>query len=71
MKTEAQKRATAKWDAQNIKAVTVKMRRDLADRFEEICTKRGTTRNAVLLAYIREYVAAAEAEENPGEDTEN
>ena len=57
MKTEAQKRARNKWDAGNMKLVGVKMRRDLAEEFEACCNRNGTNRNAVLLAYVREYVA--------------
>lgn len=60
MVTRAKRAANNKWDAANMKLVGVKMRRDLADRFEAACTRNGTTRNAVLLQCARDYVAQAE-----------
>lgn len=56
--TEAQKRANEKWKRANTKMVGVRMRDSLAADFEAVCTKNGTTRNAVLLDYVRRYVAA-------------
>lgn len=68
MQSEAQKRANRKWDAANMKLVGVKLRRDMADEFEAICTQRGTTRNAVLLAYVKKYIADAKAADNQDSD---
>lgn len=67
MPTEAQKRAAAKWQANNMKNLTVKMRDSLAAEFEAVCTKNGTTRNAVLLDYVRRYVAAGGVPDRPAD----
>lgn len=55
-RTEAQKRANAKWDAQHMTTVSVKMRKDLAAQLTAAAKANGTTRNAVLLAAAREYI---------------
>lgn len=67
MVTEAKKRANAKWQAANMKLVGVKMRDSLAAEFEAVCTKNGTTRNAVLLDYVRRYVAAGGVPDRPAD----
>ena len=58
MPTEAQKRATAKWQASHMTTVGVKMRRELAEELAMLAERNGTTRNAVLLQAARDYVAA-------------
>ena len=55
-RTEAQKRANAKWDAAHMTTVGVKMRKDLAAQLTAAAKANGTTRNAVLLAAAREYI---------------
>lgn len=56
MPTEAQKRASAKWSAANMVTLGVKMRRELAVEFAALTERNGTTRNAVLLQAVRDYV---------------
>ena len=56
MPTEAQKRASAKWSAAHMVTLGVKMRRDLAVEFAALTERNGTTRNAVLLQAVRDYV---------------
>lgn len=58
MPTEAQKRASAKWSAAHMVTLGVKMRRDLAVEFAALTERNGTTRNAVLLQAVRDYVEA-------------
>ncbi len=55
-KTDAQKKATAKWDAENMTVVSCKMKRDIAARFAEVAKANGTTRNAVLLQAAKDYI---------------
>lgn len=63
MPTEAQKRAAAKWQANNMKMVAVKLKREEADAFEAACARAGTTRMAVLRQAVRDYLAAQQAAE--------
>lgn len=64
-RTEAQKRANAKWDAANMAVISVKMRRDLAEQFAALTKANGTTRNAVLLAAAREYIRTHSTDTQP------
>ena len=54
--SEAQKRAVAKWQAEHMCMVGVKMRKELRDAFRAACEQNGTTMNAVLLAAARAYI---------------
>lgn len=63
-RTEAQKRANARWDAKHMTTVSVKMRRDLAEQLMQAAKANGTTRNAIFLAAAREYLAT-----HPTDDT--
>lgn len=65
MPTEAQKRASAKWNAAHMVTLGVKMRRELAIEFAALAERNGTTRNAVLLQAVRDYV---EAHRQDGQD---
>lgn len=69
MPTEAQKRANAKWDAQHMTTVSVRMRRDLAEQLTAAAKANGTTRNAILLAAAREYVQTHSTEPDNQPDT--
>lgn len=55
-KTEAQQRATRKWDAQHMTQVKVGMRREEADAFKARCAENGTTPSAVLREAIQRYM---------------
>lgn len=55
-KTKAQAKASNKWDAENMKVLGVKIRRDYADAFRSKCFASGTTPGAVLRAAIDEYM---------------
>ena len=55
--SEAQKKATAKWQAENMTSISLKVRKDFADEFKRIAEANGTTRNQVLLQAAKEYVA--------------
>ncbi len=50
----AQKRATNKWNKENMKVVSVKLRIEQANRFKTYCDTIGKSANEVL----REYIAS-------------
>lgn len=52
--TEAQKRASAKYQKENISSLACRVKKDQAEKFKEYCEELGKTSNAVL----REYVLA-------------
>lgn len=61
MVTDAQKKARNKWDAANMTMLRCKIRKTEAEAFEKECQRRGTTRNAVMLAAIRRFMAEADS----------
>lgn len=71
MPTDAQKRAAAKWSAAHMVTLGVKMRRELAVEFEALTARNGTTRNAVLLQAVRDYVTEHRAEPGGQESAAN
>lgn len=50
--TDAQKRATAKWDSENMKTVSCRVKKESAARFKCACAINGVTVNAALRAYV-------------------
>lgn len=56
MPTEAQKRATAKWQAANMAHVVCKLRADIAAEFAVLAERNGTTRNALIRGWILDYI---------------
>ena len=67
--SEAQKKASAKWDAENMTVVSCKMKKGLAARFAEAATATGTTRNAVLLKAAKNFVERYENGTQDNNDT--
>lgn len=55
-KTKAQAKASNKWDAENMKVLGVKVRKDYAEGFRKKCLASGTTPGAVLRAAVDEYM---------------
>lgn len=55
--------ASRKWDKENLAVLSCRAPRELAIRFKRICDSQGTKVNAVLLAYVREFVKMHEAQE--------
>ena len=45
-----------KWDAENMKVLGCKVRKDKAERFQELCKQHGTTVNAVFTAAMDEFM---------------
>lgn len=56
--SESQKKASIKWDKENMATLGCKVKREQAEKFKEKCKTNGTTANEVLkecvLAYIGE-----------------
>ena len=55
--SEAQKRATAKWDKQHMTNVAVRLTKEKAQQFAEACQALGVTRSQVLKAAIDKAIA--------------
>lgn len=60
MPSEAQKRASRKYDAENMTVVGCKIPRIKADAFRAACRKLGTTQNAVLRETVEQTIKKAE-----------
>lgn len=48
MVTRAKRAGNNKWDKENMKVLSCKVRRELAEDFQEACRRAGTTPNAVF-----------------------
>lgn len=60
--SDAQKRAAAKYQRENIASLACRVKKDQADKFKAYCTNIGKTSNAVLREYVLECIAEKEAE---------
>lgn len=58
MVSEAQKRAKNKYDSVHYTVLGLKIRKDEAAAFKELCKKHGTNPNAVFRAALNDFVAA-------------
>lgn len=54
--TESQKRASAKWDKENMTTLGCKVKREQAAAFKEYCAERGKTSNTVLKEYVESCI---------------
>ena len=54
MQSDSQRRATAKWQAENMTNVAARVRRELAEEFKAAAKEDGTTPNELLLYINRE-----------------
>ena len=63
MVTEAQKKASAKWDKENMVVLACKVKRETAEQFKAACAAQGTTSNAVLQQAVKAYLEPAPAQE--------
>lgn len=57
MVTRAKRASNNKWDAENMKVLGCKMRRDRAEAFQALCKIKGTTPNAVFQAAAEAFLA--------------
>ena len=58
--SEAQKKASAKYQKENIASLACRVKKEQAEKFKAYCSNKGKTSNAVL----REYVLCCIAEED-------
>ena len=58
--TEAQKRASAKYQRENISSLACRVQKEQADKFKEYCSSKGKTSNAVLRNYVLECIGEKE-----------
>ena len=58
--SEAQKKATAKWQKENMATVGCKLRKEEAEAFKAACSANGVKPNAVLKEFILDYIGNAE-----------
>ena len=61
--TEAQKRASAKYQRENIASLACRVQKDQAEKFKEYCAGMGKTSNAVLRDYVLDCIGEKEAGE--------
>ena len=61
--TEAQKRASAKYQRENIASLACRVKKDQAEKFKEYCAGMGKTSNAVLRDYVLDCIGEKEARE--------
>lgn len=57
MVKESQKQARNRWDAENMKVLGCKMRRDRAEAFQALCKLNSTSPNAVFQAAAEAFLA--------------
>lgn len=50
--SEAQKKASLKWDKENMTVLGCKVRKAQAEAFKSYCTNQGKTSNMVLKEYV-------------------
>lgn len=55
--------ASRKWDKENLAVLSCRAPKELAIRFKQICAGQGSSVNAILLAYVKEFVKMHEAQE--------
>lgn len=54
--SEAQKRASAKYQKENIASLACRVKKDQAEKFKDYCKERGKTSNAVLRDYVLDCI---------------
>ncbi len=61
--SDSQKAAAVRWDKENMTNIACRVTKTKAMQFRLACQKNDTNPNAVLLAYINEYIEKAKAQE--------
>lgn len=54
--SDAQKRASAKYQRENIASLACRVKKDQAERFKAYCAEIGKTSNAVLRDYVLDCI---------------
>ena len=68
--SEAQKRASIKWDKENMAVVGCKDKKEQAEKFKIYCKDMGKTSNAVLRDYVLDCIDEKDEQEEGGEQNE-
>ena len=61
--SEAQKKASAKYQEKNIASLACRVKKEHAERFKAYCTEQGKTSNAVLRAFVMECIGENDKED--------
>ena len=61
--SDAQKRASAKYQRENIASLACRVKKTQADKFKAYCSELGKTSNAVLRDYVLDCIGEKNAEE--------
>ena len=75
MVSDAQKKASAKWDKENMVVLACKVKRETAEQVKAACAAQGTTSNAVLQQAVKAYLEERPEQKHtagnaPDDDTE-
>lgn len=57
---ESRRRANDKWDAEHMAILTCKVKKTTADAFRAKAKAEGQTVNAILAAFVRQFVGGTE-----------
>lgn len=60
--SDAQKRATKKYQKENIASLACRVKKEQAEKFKAYCDSIGKTSNAVLREYVLNCIAEEDAE---------
>lgn len=60
--SEAQRKASAKYQKENIASLACRVKKDQAEKFKAYCAEQGKTSNAVLREYVLDCIKEKEAE---------
>lgn len=58
--SEAQKRASAKYQKENIASLACRVKKEQAEKFKAYCADQNKTSNAVLRQYVLECIGESE-----------
>ncbi len=58
--TEAQKRASAKYQEKNIASLACRVKKEQAEKFKAYCTGLGKTSNAVLREFVMKCIGESD-----------
>lgn len=64
--TEAQRRASARYQKENIASLACRVRKEQAEQFKSYCADHGKTSNAVLRDYVLNCIGEQDATEIGG-----
>ena len=60
--SDAQKKASAKYQKENIASLACRVKKEQAEKFKAYCAEQGKTSNAVLREYVLECIKESDTE---------